>query len=66
MILNLMQIDRVTNRELKKTLAILEKTNAIDVFYFADLFGNLNPKSIRSICRVIKNNWNRDFGFSCA
>ena len=36
MILNLMQIDRVTNRELKKTLAILEKTNAIDVFYFAD------------------------------
>ncbi len=63
MILNLMQIDRVTNRELKKTLAILEKTKAVDVFYFADSFGNLNPKSIRSICKVINNNWNRDFGF---
>ena len=33
------------------------------MYFILQTFGNLNPKSIRSICRVIKNNWNRDFGF---
>ena len=40
---NLMQINNVSNKELKKCLKTLHKSNCVDVFYFADSFGNLKP-----------------------
>lgn len=61
--LNLMQIDKVTNKDLKNLLRMLKKDNSVDVFYFADSFGNLSPKSVKKICNVIQSNWNKSFGF---
>ena len=30
------------------------KSNSVDVFYFADSFGNLKPYDIKKICELIK------------
>ena len=43
---NLMQIDRIKKSELINVLKDLKKTKSIDVFYFADSFGNLNQKQV--------------------
>ena len=61
--INLMQIDKIKNNDLIQVLKLLKKTNSVNVFYFADSFGNLNPQNVQSICKVIKKNWNKDFGF---
>lgn len=61
--LNLMQIDRIKTNELKNVLKDLKKIKSIDVFYFADSFGNLNQRQVKKICRIIKKNWDHDFGF---
>ena len=42
--LNLMQINNVTKKDLRKCLKKLELSKSVDVFYFADSFGNLKPK----------------------
>ncbi len=60
--LNLMQINNVTKKDLRKCLKKLELSKSVDVFYFADSFGNLKPKDVKSICKVIKNNWKKDIG----
>ncbi len=60
---NLMQIDKVKKGELIKVLKLLKSTNSVDVFYFADSFGNLNSKNVKKICRIIKGNWSKEFGF---
>ena len=59
---NLMQINRVSNRNLIKCLKLLKKTRSVDVFYFADTFGSLIPKNVENICSIIKKNWNSEFG----
>ena len=61
--LNLMQIDRIKKNELINVLKDLKKTKSIDVFYFADSFGNLNQKQVKQICSVVKKYWDKDFGF---
>ena len=60
---NLMQIDKISKTELEITLKLLTKSRSVDVFYFADSFGNLNTKKVKEICQTIKNNWNQEFGF---
>jgi len=60
--LNLMQINRVSNTQLKKCLQELKKINSIDVFYFADTFGSLMPNQIENICNIIKRNCDFEFG----
>jgi len=60
--INLMQINNVSGKELKICLKKLEQTNSVDVFYFADSFGNLKPKNISSICKIIKKNWKKEIG----
>ena len=61
--LNLMQIDKIKKSELISVLELLTKCNSVDVFYFADSFGNLNNKKVKDICLIIKKNWNKEFGF---
>ena len=59
---NLMQVNNVSDKELKKCLNLLQKSNSVDVFYFADSFGNLKPYDIKKICELIKKNWNKEIG----
>ena len=62
-VVNLMQIDKVNETSLREVLKLLANTKSVEVFYFADSFGNLNPKNIEKICKTIKKNWKKDFGF---
>ena len=59
---NLMQINNVKKIELKKCLKKLNSSNSVDVFYFADSFGNLKPKNIKDICKRIKEDWKKEIG----
>ena len=61
--INLMQINRVSIVNLKKFLIHLNYLKCIDVFYFADSLGCLRASDVQNICRVIKKNWYRSFGF---
>jgi len=60
--LNLMQIDSIEPPVLKKALDQINKWNCIEVFYFADSFGNLNTQSIDRIINTIKSVWNGEIG----
>jgi 4-hydroxy 2-oxovalerate aldolase len=59
-IVNLMQINLVKKRKLIKILRYLKES--VDVFYFADSFGNMNENNTRIVSRIIKNHWNKEFG----
>lgn len=59
--LNLMQISEYSEEVLYNFFKSLDKKD-IDVFYFADSFGNLNPKKVSNICKLIKKNWSKEFG----
>jgi len=60
--LNLMQINTVSLKKLAACLRTLNKWGCIDVFYFADSFGNMDPKKIKNLCNLIKKNWDKEFG----
>ena len=60
--LNLMQINSINNEKLKLCLDFINKSNCVDVFYFADSFGNLKPSNIKEICKTIKKYWDKDIG----
>jgi len=60
--LNLMQINNVKTVEIKKCLNKLKLSKSVDVFYFADSFGNLNPKKIKKICKTVRKNWHKEIG----
>ena len=49
-----MQINNISQHELKICLRKLKTSKSVDVFYFADSFGNLKPKNIKIICKTIK------------
>ena len=42
-----MQINNVSKKKLKDCLDTLRKSNCVDVFYFADSFGNLKPNDVK-------------------
>ena len=60
-IINLMQIHKITVSKLKNFLFFLKK-NDIKIFYFADSFGSLKPKDVQKICINVKKFWKSDFG----
>ena len=60
--INLMQISEVSDSEIKK-ITSLASNSKLDVFYFADSLGNLEPKDITDISNIIKKYWKRDIGF---
>jgi 4-hydroxy 2-oxovalerate aldolase len=59
-IVNLMQINLVNKNTLIKILSLLKKN--VDVFYFADSFGNIDEKKTKSLCKLIKKHWKKEFG----
>lgn len=59
---NLMQINRISNSNLKFFLNFLNKLKCIEVFYFADSFGCLREKDVKKICKFVKIYWKKSFG----
>jgi len=60
--INLMQINRINEKQLTEVLRELKKSKSVDVFYFADSFGNMKPHNVKKICKTIKKNWSSSFG----
>ena len=60
--LNLMQIDSIKSSVLSDIVKQIKEWNCIEVFYFADSFGNLNTYSINSIIKTIKLIWGGEIG----
>ena len=57
-----MQISEIKDKEIEDTLRLLSKSK-LDLFYFADSLGNLEPHNIIHIANLIKRNWKKDIGF---
>ena len=60
--INLMQISEISDSEIER-ISKLAANSKLDIFYFADSLGNLEPKNIVDISNVIKKNWKKDIGF---
>ena len=60
--INLMQISEIDDDEIEKISKLVSKSK-IDVFYFADSLGNLEPQNIKHISNLIRKNWKKDIGF---
>jgi len=60
--INLMQISEIKNNEIEKITKLLAASK-LDIFYFADSLGNLEPQNIIEISSLIKKNWKKDIGF---
>lgn len=60
--LNLMQISEISDMELDKIVKTVSRSK-VDIFYFADSLGNLDPTDIKRISNIIKKNWKRNIGF---
>jgi len=61
-VINLMQISEISDLEIEK-ISILVAKSKLDVFYFADSLGNLEPQNIIHISNLIKKHWKKDIGF---
>jgi 4-hydroxy 2-oxovalerate aldolase len=59
---NLMQIDLLNDSEISAALSIINK-NHVDVFYFADSLGSMNPSKVNFFIKKIKNKINTEIGF---
>ncbi len=62
-ILNIMQINFVSETKLINMIKKLNAAKNIDVLYFADSLGNLIPEDVKRISNTIKKNWSGEFGF---
>ena len=60
--INLMQISEINNSEIDRITKLVAKSK-LDVFYFADSLGNLEPQDIVRISNLIKKNWKKEIGF---
>ncbi|MDA7447776.1 aldolase catalytic domain-containing protein [Candidatus Pelagibacter ubique] len=60
--INLMQISEISDIEIEKITRLVAKSK-LDVFYFADSLGNLEPRNIIHISNLIKKYWKKDIGF---
>jgi 4-hydroxy 2-oxovalerate aldolase len=60
---NLMQIDALSDEEIAAAAKEVATWNAVDVLYFADSLGNLDPESTRRIVTVLDSVWHGELGF---
>jgi len=58
---NLMQISERSEQEIKQ-LAILANQYPLDVLYFADSMGSMNPEKTQKIIEWLKTQWKGDLG----
>jgi 4-hydroxy 2-oxovalerate aldolase len=59
---NLMQISNKSELEIIKVLNVINKSNSVDVLYFADSLGAMKQTDIGRVCGIIKKFWKGEFG----
>ena len=60
--LNLMQAHNIDQKFAKKNFKQISLWNTVDVLYFADSLGCMDPQDITNIAQFLKSYWNRSFG----
>ena len=60
--LNIMQIDSVDNSDIIIISSLIESWKLIDVLYFADSFGSMDPNRVEDIVNSISINWKGPIG----
>ncbi len=58
---NLMQISERSDKEILNASEMASKHN-IDVLYFADSMGCMNPKDVSKICSLLRTHWSGEIG----
>ena len=59
--LNLMQINLIELKTLERIIKKINKKN-IEVLYFADSLGALNPQQTLRICKIFNKFWDKEYG----
>tara|TARA_B100001093_G_scaffold518603_1_gene604060 strand:+ start:5864 stop:7447 length:1584 start_codon:yes stop_codon:yes gene_type:complete len=62
-ILNLMQANLRAPYEINHVAEEIQQWNMVDVVYFADSLGSMNPKTVRSFHRSLAKSWKGHIGF---
>jgi 4-hydroxy 2-oxovalerate aldolase len=60
--INIMQIDSIEKDEISKLSKKIASWSTIEVLYFADSFGNMNPQSVVDVMTAIKRGWDGPIG----
>lgn len=60
---NLMQPHDKKNHEYENIGKVINKWKTVDILYFADSLGCLNPESVVNIIKKLKINWKKKIGF---
>lgn len=60
---NLMQIDALSEEELVAAARDIASWAVVDILYFADSLGNLEPESTRRIVKTLASAWPGELGF---
>ena len=60
--LNLMQISSLDAKSIANIVKDLKSWDCIDVFYFADSFGNMESESVSSVISTISSKWSGELG----
>lgn len=60
--LNLMQAHGKQQHQYMETAKCIAEWKSVDVLYFADSFGNMNPSQITFICNAIMSEWKGSLG----
>ena len=60
--LNLMQVDSIALDKLVELAESISAWNSIEVLYFADSFGSMDPSSIKNTIDAIKTGWSGPIG----
>jgi len=61
--LNLMQVDQLAKEKLINISKEISSWRCVDVFYFADSFGNMDSDSVKNTIGVLSKDWNNQIGF---
>ena len=61
--LNLMQSNGKKETEYEKIAKEIQSWDLVDVLYFADSFGNMDPKEVNLIIKSLKRGWQGKLGF---
>jgi 4-hydroxy 2-oxovalerate aldolase len=61
-VLNLMQIGNKSNQEIEDAGKLINGWNSVEVLYFADSIGCMNPELVQKTIFLLKKNWKKEIG----
>lgn len=63
LVVNLMQVDAMSDADLKTAASEIWSWGCVEVLYFADSLGNLEPTSVHRIVKTLSQAWSGALGF---